>query len=97
MISSRSQLKFYLAQDSRANHIDSYLKYIIKLFYGNVNACVFRYLKSLRKYEYYSNVNSVLKYFYKFYNRKLGLKYHLAMPINAIGYGLYIPHIEGGG
>ncbi len=96
MISNKEQLKFYLAQDAQANHIDSYFKYLIKLMYGNVNACVYRYLKSLRKYEYYTNTNSVLRYFYRYYNRRLGLKYNLAMPINAIGYGLYIPHIEGG-
>lgn len=72
------------------------MSYLIKLFYGNINACAYRYLKSLRKYEYYHNVKSILRYWWRFYNRRLGLRYHLAIPINAVGYGLYLPHLEGG-
>ena len=97
MIRSKSELNYYIKEDAKANHIKSKISYLLKLLYGNVNACVFRYLKSLRKYEYYNNINSPLRYFYRFYNRRLGLKYNLSMPINVIGYGLYIPHIEGGG
>lgn len=96
MIKSKDQLYLFLREDAKANHIKPGLDYLLKLLYGNVNACVFRYLKSLRKYEYYYNVGSVLKYWYRFYNRRLGLKYNLAIPINAVDYGLYIPHIEGG-
>ena len=96
MISSKDQLNFFIAEDAKVNHITTGTRYWIKLFYGNVNACVFRYLKSLRKYEYYTNSGSLLRYWYRFYNRRLGLKYNLALPINKIGYGLYIPHIEGG-
>ena len=33
---------------------------------------------------------------YRFYNRRLGLKYNIAIPINVVGYGLYLPHLEGG-
>ena len=69
---------------------------MLKLVYGNVNACVFRYLKSLRKYEYYNNINSPLKLWWRFRHRRLGLRYNLAIPINVVGSGLYIPHIEGG-
>lgn len=96
MIKSKKELKFYIKEDAQANNIKTGWRYVLKLLYGNVNACVFRYLKSLRKYEYYSNIDSPLKYWYRFYNRRLGLKYNLSIPINKVGYGLYIPHIEGG-
>lgn len=96
MIKTKSELHFYLQEDARVNGIRSGLSYCIKLVYGNIGACVYRYLKSLRKYEYYTNIHSPLRFWYRFYNRRLGLKYNLSLPINKIGYGLYIPHIEGG-
>lgn len=96
MIKTKSELYYYIAEDAKVNGVSPGLKYYIALLYGNVNACVFRYLKSLRKYEYYHNKGSFLRYFYRFYNRRLGLKYNLAIPINVVGYGLYLPHIEGG-
>ena len=97
MIRTKKDLELYIHEDASANNIHyPGLNYYIKLIYGNVNACVFRYLKSLRKLEFYTNINHPLQYWYRFYNRRLGLKYNLAIPINKVGYGLYIPHIEGG-
>ena len=96
MIKTKKELNHYIEEDARANHVKMGYSYYIKLLYGNVHACVFRYLKSLRKYEYYHNKKSKLSIFYRFYNRRLGLKYNIALPINVIGYGIYIPHIEGG-
>ena len=96
MIKTKEELKFYLNEDAKANGIRQGISYIVKLLYGNVNACVYRYLKTLRKYEYYNNIGSILRFWYRFYNRRLGLKYNLAIPINVVGYGLYIPHLEGG-
>lgn len=82
MIKNRSDFLLYFKEDAKANKIQSKADYYIKLLYGNVNACVFRYLKVLRKYEYYNNVNSIFKYYYRYRHRRLGLKYNLAMPIN---------------
>lgn len=96
MINTKKELKFYLAEDAKANKITSRWNYLVKLLYGNVNAHSFRYIKSLRKYEYYYNTGSALRYWYRFYNRRLGLRYGLAMYINTIDYGLCLPHIEGG-
>jgi len=84
-------------EDAKANKISSIFDYYFKLFYGNVNACVFRHLKVLRKYEYYDKKGGILKYYYRYRHRQLGLKYNLAIPVNKVGYGLYIPHTEGGG
>lgn len=96
MIKTKEELRFYINEDAKANVIKQGASYIVKLLYGNVNACVYRYLKTLRKYEYYNNTGSVLRFWYRFYNRRLGLKYNLAIPINVVGHGLYIPHLEGG-
>ena len=96
MIQTKAELKSYLKQDAIANRIYSRRLYFIKLLYGNVNACVVRYLKATRKYEYYYNINSPFKYLWRLVHRRLGLKYNLAIPINVVGPGLYIPHIEGG-
>lgn len=96
MITTKSELNHYILEDAKANDIKIGFSYLMKLFYGNVHACAFRYLKSLRKYEYYHNTNNILRCWYRFYNRRLGLKYNLAIPINVVGYGLYLPHIEGG-
>ena len=96
MIRKKRELVLFIKKDAKANKISSVVDYYFKLLYGNVNACVFRYLKVLRKYEYYNNVNSIFKYYYRYRHRRLGLKYNLAIPINKVGYGLYIPHIEGG-
>lgn len=96
MILNKRDLFFCIEEDAKVNGITIGFSYLLKLLYGNVNACAFRYLKSLRKYEYYTNIHNPLRFWYRYYNRRLGLKYNLAMPINAIGYGLYLPHIEGG-
>lgn len=96
MIKTKEELIFYINEDAKANGIKQGFSYIVKLLYGNVHAGVYRYLKTLRKYEYYNNIGSVLRFWYRFYNRRLGLKYNLAIPINVVGYGLYIPHLEGG-
>lgn len=96
MIKTKEELELYIRKDAEANGITQGWRYWVKLLYGNVNAHVFRYLKSLRKYEYYQNTNNPLRFGYRFYNRRLGLRYNLAIPINVVGYGLYIPHLEGG-
>lgn len=97
MIRTKSELIYYISEDARVNGIETGgAIYWLKLLYGNINACVFRYLKSLRKYEFYTNINSPFRYWWRFRNRRLGLKFNLAIPINVVGPGLYLPHIEGG-
>ena len=96
MLLTRQDLRYYIECDARANSIKHRIDYYLKLFYGNVNACVFRYLVSLRKYEYYYNTHNPLRLWWRYRHRQLGLKYNLAIPINVVGPGLNIPHIEGG-
>lgn len=94
MITTKSELKYFIQEDAKANGIKLGWSYFVKVIYGNVHAHTFRYLKSLRKYEYYSNTHSFLRYFYRFYNRRLGLRYAIALMPNTIGPGLNLTHIE---
>lgn len=96
MIKKKSDLNRYIEADAHANGITSRKDYILKLIYGNMGACVFRYLKSLRKYEYALNTNSKLKIWYRFRLRRLGKKYRISILPNTVGEGLFIPHNEGG-
>lgn len=70
--------------------------YWVKLIYGNVPARAFRFLKSLRYYEYSINTNSPLRYWYRFKTRRLGARYNIAILPNTVGYGLRMPHLEQG-
>ncbi|MDO4959230.1 MAG: serine acetyltransferase [Prevotellaceae bacterium] len=96
MISNYSDYKYFIRMDAKANGINSWIDYVIKLLYGNIGACVYRYLKTLRKYEYSSSKGGVLQYYYRIKLRKLGNKYGITIIPNTVGYGLFIPHIEGG-
>lgn len=96
MIKNKKDLYKYIDEDATANGIREGFSYYIKLFYGNVPAQAFRYLKSLRKYEYALNKNSLFVFWYRFYNRRLGGKYHIAITPNTVGYGLKLPHLEQG-
>ena len=96
MIKTKKDLSNYLSADAQRNGIKSKFDYWAKLLYGNESAHAFRYLKAFRMYEYYSNINSPLRFFLRYYHRRLGLKYRLAIPINTVGPGIYIPHFQGG-
>lgn len=96
MITTYSDYKLYTNMDAQANGINSRLDYIVKLVYGNIGALVYRYLKTLRKYEYALNRGSILQHWYRIRLRLLGNKYGITIIPNTVGYGLFIPHIEGG-
>lgn len=96
MINTYSDYKLYTKMDAQANGINSRLDYIMKLLYGNIGALVCRYLKTLRKYEYALNSGSIFQHWYRIRLRLLGNKYGITIIPNTVGYGLFIPHIEGG-
>lgn len=96
MIKNKKELYKYIDEDATANGIRQGFSYYIKLFYGNVPARAFRYLKSLRKYEYGINTHSLFLFWYRFINRRLGAKYNIAITPNTVGYGLKLPHLEQG-
>lgn len=96
MIKDAADLHSYLEADAKANGIVSHYDYIIKLLYGNIGACVYRYLKTMRMYEFAVNTNSMQQYWYRYKLRHLGNKYRITIIPNTVGKGLFIPHIEGG-
>ena len=94
MIKDKKELKKFIEEDAKANGIKLGLSYYIKLFYGNIPARAFRYLRSLRLYEYALNTNSPMRFWYKLRNRRIGADYNVAIMPNTVGYGLKLPHLE---
>ena len=96
MIKSKEEYKYYLKQDALARGISSFsLKEKIKELVQPVST--WRFQKSLRKFEYYSNCKTDIlskiytKYLsYKF--QKISLKLGYSIPINVFGPGLCILH-----
>lgn len=94
MIQSRKELKEYLEADSkRFNYPMSWWK--ILTFSETYR--VFRYVKTLRYYEYYLNnrrgILNLLPYiYYKLKHRQLSLKFNITIPPNTTGKGLRIMH-----
>lgn len=103
MITTKTDLKFYLQEDAKANRMDgcSPLKYMVRLFIGSESAHVYKYLKTLRHCEYHCNNTGlhhrILYRYYKVHLHRLGFKYNLRIPENICGYGLSILHIAGCG
>lgn len=87
----------------------TYVKYLLN---NRDCALAFRYLKALRKYEYAVNMvgnrnikgriynrlfrNIIIKYRW-WYMKKISRKYNIHIDVNTVGFGLYLPHVIGGG
>ena len=102
LILTKQERRMYIREDAKANCMDcNYLRYLLSLIYGLEFAHSFRYLKSLRNYEYHLNNSGFLHRFmglyYKVKTSRLGMKYNLHITPNTCGYGLKIYHIFGGG
>lgn len=101
MIKTRKDLNFYLAEDAWRNDSSSFYKYMLGLVLGREQAYAYRYLKALRHCEYHYNnkgfIHKFLYFLYKIKLGRLGFRYHLEMPLNAVGYGCRLLHISGGG
>jgi len=105
MIESKQDLHFYIAEDSKRNlqgKSISFLKYYTKLFIGVEDVCACHYLKCLRKYEYAINCRKglIAKFFRIYYKTRhmwLSVRYHLWIPPNTVGYGIWLLHFRSGG
>lgn len=106
MIQSKKDLEFYLREDRNRNlhceHMNP-LKFYFRLW-AKVDGCMaYHYLKALRKYEYAINchkngpIGNMIVLLRKVYLRRLSAKYNIIISPNTVGYGLYLPHIIGGG
>lgn len=107
MIQSRSDLLFYIRED-KCRNLGEYnigmLRYLSQWLYGTDQMKAFQLLKCLRNLEYAKNVLRQYGLFGKLiyalrqwqYHR-LEERYDVAIGTNMVGYGLYLPHITGGG
>lgn len=77
------------------------LQMFANLWYGNDSYRSLRYLYALRKYEYRINcckspIGRILVLSAKVKWHRLGAKYNISILPNTVGYGLRIPHLNGG-
>ncbi len=104
MIKTRKELKFYLEEDRKRNHVPAnWIRYYLRLVAGEEQAHIFRYIKCLRHCEYHLNnskgsvLHKLCYYFYRYRQLRLGLRYSINISPNVCGYGLRIMHLSGGG
>ena len=93
MITSKEEYKFYVAEDRKRYHIR-----FVDRFIFNENYYLFKYLKTLRRLEYLTNIKrnilQHIEYVFVFWRyKRLGFKYRMKIGINTCGPGLFIPHI----
>lgn len=86
MIKCKSDLKKYIEIDRKSNGVNSLA--------SELRNDLFRYVKTMRKYEYYNNCskNIILKLYYHYRFKKLSEKYGFSIAINTFGPGLNIIH-----
>lgn len=101
MIYTKSDLRYYIKSDLERYHLRK--TWIHYFFSGDETYAVLRFLKRLRKTEYYYNTYSkcnpfsILRFAISFFiYRRMQLHYRLFVPLNVVGPGLYIPHRMGG-
>lgn len=107
MIQSKADFRFYLCEDRKSNLGVSkinILKYIAMCVYSTDHVMAYRLIKSLRRYEYALNclrnhglIGRVQYLYWKWWHRRMTVKYNIRLRVNSIGYGLRIPHMVGGG
>ena len=106
MIKSKQDLKHYLSEDWKRNMHTEKPFSRIQLLKGFVrhadSAYAVNYLRTLRKYEYSLSLHSgirskIVRNWYKWRFAVLSRRYDIRITPNAVGFGLYLPHVVGGG
>ena len=99
MITTKKELKFYIAADRVMNGLSPSSTLMEKIRGALVYDAKYKsveYLRILRHVEYYSKSRSVIgKVLYIYYRRLYNIaeyKYSMKIGINTCGYGLVIPH-----
>ena len=98
MIKTIRDLRDYIDSDRRRYYIRK--PEILGWFLGDESFVVVRYLRVLRRLEYYMNnkrgINNILFYLFLFIHRRNCIKTGIIIPPNVCGKGLYIPHYQAG-
>ena len=94
MILTRQDLHYYIKADFEAQEMTHPL--MARFTYGE-NWAMFKYMKTLRKLEYYESTSSnyihrVLRCYYLLKHRRQALKYNMYIYPNVVGEGLKIIH-----
>ncbi|WP_179345061.1 serine O-acetyltransferase [Winogradskyella ursingii] len=96
MIASKAEYKTYLEKDKIALKIntDSFMAKLINKLFPNP---IWKFQKTMRQLEYYTNcksgaLNKVYFFYLKYKFRKISLKLGFSIPINVFGPGLSIVH-----
>jgi len=105
MIKNKNDLRKYLEEDCFVNLGKRKLfkfELFLKLLYRSESGMAYHYLRCLRKYEYAMNkCNSNWSKIYLIWRRlvwhRLSFKYNIIIQPNTVKYGLYLPHLIGGG
>ena len=92
MITSKRELKFYLMADSMMNIGKFEYSFIERIKRIIVPNDILNFMKSLRYYEYYKNVGSIKRFYWKLKNKRIQLKLGFSIAPNVLGYGVVIPH-----
>ena len=106
MINTKAVLSDYIASDRQRNIQNCSRVYLLfeplLAVFGAVRESYYvrKYLRTLRKYEYYTNAGAGLKrlmgLYYGFRWKRLSNRYQIYIHPNTVGKGLYIPHFHGG-
>lgn len=99
MITDRKSYKEYVAADLVEAYVPkNSLKRFISTIGGNEQCATYRYVRRLRKTEYYLNTRKRLRYHWShLIQNHLGLRYGISIAPNRVGKGLNIIHLAGGG
>lgn len=93
MIVTKKQLKDTLSYESHYYLSSSFFTKLKQFFLKNEKTTFWKYIKLLRKAEYYYNSGKKIRYILTNYKKdKYGLKYGLLIPVNTCGKGLWIHH-----
>lgn len=102
MITTKAELKKYIAEDRKVNrHKSGFVSSIKASLYKSESYVICKYLLELRKCEYLLNRQGVLnRLLYKYHairKSRIGTEYKIQIPEGISGYGLRICHLSGGG
>lgn len=99
MITDKKSYREYIAADLAEAYVPkNSFKRWLKTIAGNEQCAAYRYVRQLRRTEYYLNTgNRILYYWNHLLQARLGLKLGIRIAPNRVGKGLNIIHLAGGG